>query len=206
MKKLIDLTHTIEDKLPVYPGDDETRVYQSKKLAIDKYNNHRLEISMHSGTHIDSPMHLTDRDEYISKLPLDKFIGEGCVLDVRNEALVKIKEEYREKVKENSIVLLCTGYDKKFGSYEYFNNSPIIDKEFAEFLIEKNIKILGLDSPSPDKYPFEIHNMLFDKDILIIENLKNIDQLLSVDKFEVIAFPLNIKADGSILRVVAREL
>ena len=50
MKKLIDLTHIIEDKLPVYPGDDETRLYQTKHLEIDKYNNHRLEISMHSGT------------------------------------------------------------------------------------------------------------------------------------------------------------
>ena len=206
MKKLIDLTHTIEDKLPVYPGDDETRLYQTKHLEIDKYNNHRLEISIHSGTHIDSPMHLTKKNEYISQIPLEKFIGEGCVLEVRNEFIVYMKEEYRDKVKENNIVLLCTGYDKKFGSDEYFDNSPIIDKNFAEFLIEKNIKILGLDSPSPDKYPFEIHKMLFDKDILIIENLKNLDQLLSINKFEVIAFPLNIKADGSILRVVAREL
>lgn len=55
MPKFIDLTRIIEDGMAVYPGDDETILRQSRQLDKDGYNNHRLEISMHSGTHIDGP-------------------------------------------------------------------------------------------------------------------------------------------------------
>lgn len=204
MTRLIDLTHTIEDFQPVYPGDEETRLYQTKQLDADGYNNHRLEISMHSGTHLDTPMHLTKSNKYVCELPLENFIGNGCVLDVRNEPVIKMKKEHEKKVIENSILLLCTGQDKKFGTKEYFSEIPVIDMEFARYLVDRKIKILGIDSPSPDKHPFEVHKFLFIHNILIIENLTNIEKLLKEESFEVIAFPLKIKADGSLLRVAAR--
>jgi len=66
--------------------------------------------------------------------------------------------------------------------------------------------MVGLDMPSPDKYPFEVHKLLFAKNILIAENLTNVEQLLHVESFEVIALPLYIKADSSIARIIARIL
>lgn len=202
--KLIDLSRVIEDSMPVYPGDLKTNLFQTQFLSTDNYNNHRLEICMHSGTHIDSPMHLTDCRQYISELPLEPFIAEGCVLDVRNRAIIKMKAEYNAQVKENSIVLLYTGFDARYGSKEYFENYPCMDIELCRFLIGKKIKMVGMDTPSPDKYPFEIHRSLLKNNIYILENLTNLDQLLNVDRFEVIAFPLKIKADSSMTRAVAR--
>lgn len=202
--KLIDLSHEIEDNMPVYPGDTKTNLLQIKSLSADKYNNHRLDISMHSGTHIDSPMHLTDCKQYISELSLESFIAQGCVLDVRNQAIIKLKAEYDTLVKQNSIVLLYTGFDVHYGTKEYYENCPCMDMELCKFLIEKNIKIVGMDIPSPDRYPFEIHKLLFKNNIYVMENLTNLDQLLNIDRFEVIAFPLKIKADSSMTRAVAR--
>ena len=63
-----------------------------------------------------------------------------------------------------------------------------------------------MDSPSPDRHPFEIHKLLLENSILIAENLTNIEKLLHVRKFEVIALPLNILADSSPARIVARKL
>lgn len=206
MEKIIDLTHLISHCMPVYPGDEQTKLYQTQFLQTDKFNNHRLEISMHSGTHIDSPMHLTGREEYIYQFPLENFIGIGCIIDVRNEPLIKLKEEYREKITENSIVLFYTGFGSLFGTDKYFEQNPVIDMELVELLVEKKVKLVGIDSPSPDKYPFEVHKKLFDNNVLILENLTNLGQLISIKNFEVIAFPLKIKADSSILRVVARIL
>jgi len=202
--KLIDLSHVIEDGMPVYPGDIKTNLHQVKYLSTDKYNNHRLDIDMHSGTHIDSPMHLTDCRQYISELPLESFIADGCVLDVRNQAIIKFKPEYDALVKENSIVLLYTGFDKYYGTKEYYENYPCMDIDLCRFLIEKNIKMVGMDTPSPDRYPFEIHKLFFMSNIYVLENLTNLDQILNADRFEVIAFPLKIKADSSITRAVAR--
>jgi kynurenine formamidase len=202
--KLIDLSHVIENNMPVYPGDAKISLLQEKNLSTDGYNNHRLDIGMHAGTHVDSPMHMTDNNQYISELPLDSFIAEGCLLDVRNQAIIELKPEYDPLVKENSIVLLYTGFDKFYGTKEYYENHPCIDMELCKFLIEKGVKMVGMDTPSPDRYPFEIHKLFFMNNVYVLENLTNLDQLLNADKFEVIAFPLKIKADSSLTRAVAR--
>ncbi|MDF2521661.1 MAG: cyclase family protein [Clostridia bacterium] len=206
MKKLIDLTHTIVNGLPVYPGDHETRLSQTKSVHKDGYNNHRLEIDVHAGTHMDSPMHFFDTGEYISELPLDTFIGEGCLLDVRGEQEIAYREEFNSIVKEGSIVLLYTGKDTIFGEKEYYSKHPVLTMEMSEFLAERKVKLVGMDLPSPDKYPFDIHKKLFKSNILIIENLTNLGELKNLKSFEIMAFPLRIDADSSILRVVAREL
>lgn len=205
MQKLIDLTHVIEDDMPIYPGDIKTNLFQNKYLSVNEYNNHRLDISMHTGTHIDGPMHLTESNEYISELSLESFIATGCIIDVRNQPIIEMKAEYEELIKENSIVLLYTGLDKLYGLPEYYEDHPIIDMNLCKFLVKKNIKMLGIDMPSPDKYPFQIHKLLLENKVYIIENLTNLDKLLDNKNFEIMAFPLKIKADGSMARVVARS-
>jgi len=203
MKKIIDLTHTIDDRMPVYPGDEPTRLIWTKRLEQDKYNNHCLDINMHAGTHIDIPMHLLEDDRYMSDMQLSEFVGEGKVLDVRGQPIIRLKDEYRDTIAEGCIVLLCTGSDKNFGSDKYFNDHPVLDIEFAKFLVQKRIKMLGMDTPSPDKYPFDVHKLLLKNDIFIIENLKNVESLLGYDKINIIAFPLKVKAAGALARVAA---
>jgi len=61
MNKLINLSQDIIDHMVVHPYDDKVKLYQDKHLEEDKYNNFRLEIGMHAGAHIDTPMHLTKR-------------------------------------------------------------------------------------------------------------------------------------------------
>jgi kynurenine formamidase len=204
MKGFIDLSYTIENGMPVHPFDSEVKLYQDRFLEKNKYNNSRLETGMHAGTHIDIPRHLSNCNDFIDEAPVDKFIGNGCLLDVTNEIVITMKEEYREIVKENDIVLLYTGCDKEFGTESYFTSHPVVGKELAEFFIDKRIKMIGMDLPAPDKYPFEIHRMLFERGIFIIENMRNLDKLKNVSSFEIIAFPLKIKAEASLVRVVAR--
>jgi kynurenine formamidase len=203
MKRYIDLSLDIIDDMPVYPYDDPVRLYQDKLLDKDKYVNHRLEIGMHSGTHIDTPMHLTDRETYINEFLPDRFIGRGLLLDVRNEDIIKLKGDYNNLVREDDIVLLYTGHSEKYGLNEYYTDQPVIDLELAYFFAKRRIKMLGMDLPSPDKYPFEIHKILFENDILIIENLTNLSELIDVKEFEVIALPLKIRAEAAMARVVA---
>ncbi|MFW6375978.1 MAG: cyclase family protein, partial [Thermoplasmatota archaeon] len=139
-----------------------------------------------------------------NEIPLERFTGNGCILDVRNQSPIEYKDEYSEIVKENDIVLLHTGFDEKYGSKEYYTEHPIVDESLAKFFVDKKIKMLGMDIPTPDKYPFNIHKTLFKNGILIIENLTNLSELSDVEDFEIIAFPLKIKADSSIARVVAK--
>ena len=204
MTKYIDLSYEIEHQMAVYPGDDELKLYRHRFLNRDYYNDTKLETGMHVGTHIDAPSHLLNKDRFICDYPVEKFIGNGCLLDVRNEEIIKLKDEYLDKVQEGDIVLLYTGYDEFFGTDKYFENHPIVDEKLAQFFVDRGVKLIGIDMPSPDQYPFKVHHKLLENDILIIENLRNLKKLEGGKRFEVMAFPLNIRAEASLTRVVAR--
>lgn len=204
MTEFVDLSYTIEAGIRVYPGDDDLKLYQNRFLDKDKYNDTKLETGMHVGTHIDVASHIMESDVVISDYPTDKFFGKGCLLDVRNQDVIGMKDEYAGIVEENSIVLLYTGFEDKYGSAVYFEDHPVLEEKLADFFIEKKIKMVGMDMPSPDQYPFEIHKKLLGNEILIIENLRNLGHLVDIEKFEVIALPLKIKAEASLARVVAR--
>ncbi|MGN7358415.1 cyclase family protein [Paenibacillus sp. SAF-054] len=200
----IELSHLIQDGLPAYPGDSLTELRQHKTRQQHYYNNHQLHINMHAGTHIDGPMHLTDSKAYLCDYPIDKFIGDGCMLDVRDEQIIGYQQAYEERIRPNQIVLLHTGHGEKYGQSGYFSNYPVLSLELAELFVRKKVKLVGMDTPSPDQYPFEIHQYLFSHDILLIENLTNLASLEGAASFEIIAMPLNIRADSSVARVVAR--
>ena len=153
--KLIDLSQVIHNGMPVYPGDPNTKLSQIKYYEHDEYNNFKLNICVHSGTHIDAPMHLTESKQLVSEIPLESLIGEGCVLDVRYHDVITMKEEYKDLIKEGCIVLLYTGFDKYYGTDKYYENHPCMDMDFCKFLVRMNIKMVGMDMPFQTNIPLK---------------------------------------------------
>jgi kynurenine formamidase len=203
---LIDLSHPIIDRMPVYPGDEPSRLEKISDFARDGFNNFRITSGMHTGTHIDGPMHMTKSDRFIDELPLEWFIGTGCFLNAMGMKVISCTPEFASAIVPESIVLIYTRFGKQFGSEEYYHDHPVISMELAQLLVEQRIKMVCLDTPSPDKHPHDIHTYLLKNNILIAENLIGIEKLLTVKKFEIIAFPLRIHADSSPARIVARIL
>jgi kynurenine formamidase len=203
LTRYVDLTRVIEDNQPVYPGDDQTRLHRSRVLSKDGYNNHRLEISMHSGTHIDGPMHLTQSNLYVDQIEIDRLIGKGILLDVRGETEITIKPQYEEAISEDSVVLFWTGRDSLFGSEDYFLKNPYLTSDLAEFLVKRKTRMVGFDSSSPDRYPYDIHRILFRGGCFIAENLTGLENLSDSKELEIFAIPLKIHADSSIARIFA---
>ncbi len=204
MDKFIDLTRTLTHKLPVFPGDDQLKLFRSRRLAFDGYNDHRIEMGMHAGTHIDGPMHLLTGQRYLSSLSASNFIAPGCLLDFRNHKTLRWRAEMERTVTPKSIVLLLTGHDRCFGDARYFTDYPVIAPQLARFFINTGIKMLGMDSPSPDRPPYPMHKLLLKNGIYLIENLIGLERLAGINCFEVIALPLKIKADSAPARVLVR--
>jgi len=203
VREFVDLTRTVEDNQPVYPGDDSTRLRRSRVLEEDGFNNHRLEISMHSGTHIDGPMHLTQSDLYVDRIEIDRLIGNGVLLDVRGEMEIKMKSQYEDAVSQDSILLFWTGRDSLFGNEEYFLENPYLTYELAEFLVKRKTRMVGFDSSSPDRFPYDIHRILFSGGCFIAENLTGLEKLSGSKELEIFAIPLKIHADSSVARIFA---
>jgi len=199
---LIDISHVLDENTPVFPGDYKTTLSIYKAMEKDHYNAYLLQTSLHTGTHIDIPMHLIEDDKTTADFSLDKFFGRGVLLDVRGEKTISMKPIYKEMVNEQDVVLLFTGYDVNYGKNEYFIQHPIVDDDLAEFLLSKNIKILGMDMPAPDYPPFTFHKNLLRKKIFVLENLTNLQRLTGIRDFEVMALPLKINAEASLVRAV----
>ena len=204
--ELIDLSHDIFNKMPVYPGDDSVRLCHTHEFSKHHYNNHWLETGMHVGTHVDGAMHMTDAPEYICNYPLENFCGSACMIHTNGKSVLEAESSHLEILKSKNIVLVHTGMDKFYGQDTYYNDHPVLDMTFCEMLVNCGIKLLGIDAPSPDRSPFEIHKYLLGNGILLLENLTYLDKNPTSANFEIMAFPLKIKADSCMVRAVARIL
>ena len=200
--KIIDLTHTFTKSMLVHPYDDSPSIKKIRNLNTHSYNDSQLMSGMHVGTHIDGPGHLTDSELLMSDMDIDQFVGEGYLIDVRNQKL-DVSLLKNMPAKEELVVLILTGFDKKFGTKEYYQDYPVISTEFAQALVKFNIKMLGIDTFSPDAYPFPVHQILFKNNVLIIENLTNLECLLGVETFKIVALPIKTETDSALARVIA---
>lgn len=204
MSKLIDLSYVLQDHTPAYPGDEPCRLVQTKNVEEDGYTSFLLNTGLHAGTHLDAPLHFLENGAMIKDLPLETFMGRGCLLDMRGEAVLTYKPQNASIVQPGDIVLLWTDHSSLYGKNAYYDEHPILHEDLVAFFVTKGIKMLGLDLPSPDRMPFSIHKKLLGVGIPIIENLTNLAKLTEIRQFEVIAFPLRISAEGSPVRVVAK--
>ena len=199
--KIIDLSMPLDERTPAYPEDPPLDITQIAELPKHGWNEKRLEINSHCGTHIDAPAHMIAKGRTLSEISLDHFYGKGIIIDVR-EKEINLSCLTTLKITRQSVVLFLTGQSERKGE-EYYENAKFVTEEVAEKLVEMDIKAIGIDSFSPDHKPFPIHKILLSKNILIIENLKNLQQLLGKD-FSIHFFPLAIsEGDGAPCRAVA---
>lgn len=200
----IDLSHAISNNMPCYPGDLQVSLRQLSFFQQEGHNNFLLTAGMHSGTHLDGPMHLTSSLTRIAELPLELFAGKGFVVDVSGQNPIDLPDSALDHLLPGSVVLFYTGFDRFYNDSTYYLNYPAISEKTAHLLVKKKVKMIGMDFPSPDYAPYNIHKILLNNNILILENLTNLSALLSCPEFEILAFPLKIEADSSPVRVVAR--
>lgn len=197
--KFVDLTLPIDNKIPTFPGDPVPEIKQFLVHEKDGVNVSTIFISSHFSTHLDSAFHFVPDGKKLDEYPIEKFVGDGILVDVRGEEIINSD---LKNVKEDDIVLFLTEHTHKINSNEFFENPPIISMRTAKMLVEKKVKMVGIDSFSPDSEPFDVHKLLLRNDILIIENVINLDKLIK-KKFKVFAFPLKLHTDGSPCRVIA---
>ena len=158
---------------------------------------------LHTGTHLDLPSHFCGDGKDFSGYPLSYFICPGVVLDCSGENVFAYRPQYEALVSEDTAVLLYSGYRCLYED-GYFDSYPVLSRDLADFLIRKKIRILGLDTPSPDKSPFEIHKDLLKNGILLLENLDNLSKLLGAGQFTLYSVPLNLQAEASPVRAFAQ--
>ncbi len=201
--KVIDLTHPINNSLPVYfPWHPATTLEQTANYAEHQCVVRRLSIGTHSGTHIDAPCHIFEgmhgMDGYDSAL----WYLNAQVLDFAPRAPrreITVADLKRKKIKRGGAVIIKTGWDEFFGRADYYSTYPPLSIDAAHYLVDLKIRAVAADTP----FTLDVHKVLLKKGIPLITNLNNTRRLKS-GTVRLIAAPLLIEnGDGAPARVLA---
>lgn len=201
--KIYDISMMIHEGMDVYKGRIEKKPKHDfiSNMTEGSSNESKLEINLHTGTHIDAPYHMVKDGNTIDKLDIRNYYGECLVIDLTDVDESIGSEDLMDKnIKKNEFVLFKT---KNSLNDNYGKEFVYLNKNGAEYLKEKKISGVGIDALGIERNQIghPTHKILFENGIAILEGIKmkNINE----GNYLLVALPLLIKgADGAPTRAI----
>ena len=208
---LRDLSHPIEDGMPVYPGDPGVHIAPALTLDADGVAVTEVRMGSHTGTHVDAPSHTVAGGRTMADVGLEELVGEAIVIRVPGLAEHEVYGWSRLNAAGElpdglpPIVIVDTGWARWFRD-ERRTRHPAISADAARELVKRGMRVLAVDTLSPDLTDaatgnFPVHEAVLGADRLIVENVCGLDDLPA--HVRVGFFPLRLTGDGAPVRAVA---
>ncbi|WP_332649302.1 cyclase family protein [Lysinibacillus sp. 54212] len=201
----IDISQPLRSTTAVWPGDAPFSYRLVATLEADGANVGEMTASMHIGTHVDAPFHYKEDGVTIDRLSPELFIGEALVVDLRGHEVIYASHFADVDLTGVSRVLVKLRDEVEVDKFPV--SYPIFDESVAEFLCDKGVKLIGVDTPSVDaveNVSLTMHNACAKYNLIIIENL--LLQDVSSGLYDFIGLPLRVEGgDGSPIRAVLKR-
>jgi arylformamidase len=228
--RIVDLSMTVEecDSAPFAPEEKYFKLKPIIKWEDKGFVSNVVQMTVHAGTHVDSPHHFFRDKPSVEQLPLEPMIANAIVLDLTgkgkpharitpedlDEAERKLKQQGIE-IPEGGMLLLRTDWPKGHDTTDsnWWNDSPCLTKEAAEWVVSKKPSVVGYDFAQEEKgtdyqkadeilgSAMRVHRTILPRVTFQIENLVNLDQIGPTAK--VIALPAKWKTESAPARVIA---
>ena len=219
----IDLTRLLEPGIPTYPT--HPKYFRMRWCSMgDPAEMNQLVMSEHTGTHLDAPSHFVPdlanpARKHIHELPLESFWGRALKLTFgpfqgRNETVsvdeLRRWERDHVEIGAGDVILIDFQWEPRWRTgpegFAFLQNWPGLSRRASEYLLEKEVKLVGTDCISLDPGDggdgLPAHYTLLPGGVLILENVANLVSLPPVSFF--MALPLKIaEGTGSPIRAVA---
>ena len=213
--KTVDLTLEITSDMITFPGYPMPTFIKWSKFEIQGYISEVMFLGTHTGTHMDAPFHFNPNGQTIDQVEVNRYVCNNTILIKiqrnANEIITSddIKRNSKYEIKEKDTVIFSTGWEKQIKQKDnYIRNNPGLSKDAAEYLVEKKVNAVGIDSPSIDigiDSGLIAHKTLLSNGILVIENLCNLFKFTN-EKFTLLITPLKLAgASGSPIRAIGIE-
>jgi kynurenine formamidase len=153
--QLVELSHLWGHGVPSLPGEADVKMHRAVKHSQHGVMAHHITTVLHTGTHMNAPLHLVQRGADMAGVSADRLFGNGAVVDVpkgRWELVTAADlQAAGPEICCGDIVVVVTGWHQKYADgLEYFGEAPGLSKDAAEWLVEMEAKLVAVDTPQID--------------------------------------------------------
>jgi arylformamidase len=172
-----DITLTITTEMIVWPGDPPVNMHRTSSIASgDSSNVTQISMSCHTGTHVDAPDHFMNNGKTVESLSLDLLVGRAYVLHLPNVNLITASILMDADIPPRTRRLLFKTRNSDYwanGNKEFQTDFVGLSVDAAELLVDRNVKLVGIDylSIAPYKQGRPVHTILLDAGMVVIEGL-----------------------------------
>lgn len=218
-RRIVDLTYPIHEGMTTFPchWHPVVEVTLLGRHGIENRETRKLVLGTHTGTHCDAPRHFVPGGQTVDTLSLETLIGPACVVDFSKSqpsqemGVADFERDLGEGCPER--VVIRFDWSDHWGKAEYYTDHPFISQAAAEWLVDRGVRLLGMDTPMPDNpanargstLDSPNHKTLLGNGVILVEYLCNLKELHQRE-VQLIVLPLRIvDGDGSPARCVAIE-
>lgn len=220
MVRIVDLTNPLSAETPVHPLDTPVTISFPLNHAKHDMALSSLRLSSHAGTHMDAPLHMLADGSSLDAYPVSRFVGTAVVLDVRGRGkalTIEIVAEAADAaggLRPGDFALVWSGWDAHYGASDMYEH-PYLTAEAAVYLRDQSVSLVGADFTSMDsssgtnegmtlkEMDLSAHKVLMTADILIVENLRGLEQIVG-GRTPCVILPLpTVGVEGSPVRAIA---
>ncbi|MCB9134819.1 MAG: cyclase family protein [Anaerolineales bacterium] len=204
---IYDVTLTISPTLPVWPGDPPVDLQRVSKMEEGEVCNvTRMNISAHTGTHVDAPYHFLPKGKTVETLELKTLTGRAYVVDLPTLSVITAADIEAADIPPRTKRILFKTRNSTYWTKKHteFNTNFVgLSADAAKYLVERGVKLVGVDylSVAPYEDTIPTHQILLKAGVIIVEGL-DLSQI-SQGRYTFYCLPLKIaKADGAPARAM----
>jgi arylformamidase len=206
----IDISVTVRHGMPHWP--DNPAVILERAMDIgrgDDCNVSHLAMGVHTGTHMDGPVHFLHGAAGLDQMPLSATMGVARVVEIADPLEVTVGELGAHQLRSGERVLFRTANSPRcWQTDEFVEDFVSISEAAALYLAETRVRTVGIDYLSVGGYRADgarIHRILLDAGIWIIEGLDL--SAVRAGSYEMICLPVKLHdSDGAPARAILRPL
>ena len=204
-----DISVPIRDGMVTFEGDPTVHLGRAMSIADGAVCNvSRLDYGIHSGTHIDAPIHFIDGAPGIESMAIDAFVGPAMVADARaidgsfDRAAIE-----RLGIPPGTERVLIRSRNSELWNQPAFNRTFAgVTEDGANALVELGVRLVGIDylSVAPFGDPVPTHVVLLGAGVAILEGLDL--RAIEPGQYDLICLPVLVPgSDGAPTRAVVRR-
>jgi arylformamidase len=197
--KIYDVSMLISEDVQVYKNKEEKK---PKFINVSNFSNAsayetQVLINLHTGTHMDFPLHMIPDGKTSDTLDLSKLIRSVKVFDLTHvHEVIDRKDLQTLDLQPQDFVLFKTQ-----NSYqETFNFRFVyVNQDAASYLVSKGVVGVGIDALGieRDQSGHPTHHILMNQDVIIIEGLRLKD--VPEGRYHMFALPIKMKGVEALL-------